>query len=121
MIEEASAKRAGYLTREAEGGEAPVLLCPQDLASQRGAPKPDFETELGEPIFPEDEEEAWWQTQLSRRAKDEEPVVGDEDGPASDAGDIEEEQPRAEVTDSEPESEAGGDGARRPYIAWPRR
>ena len=76
-IEEAGAKRVGYLTRETGGGRQ---FSPQDLASQRGAPKPDFETELGEPIFPEDEEEAWWQTQLSRRApKDEEPVVGDED------------------------------------------
>ena len=46
---------------------------------------------------------------------------GDDDGLASDVGGIEEEQPRAEVTDSEPESEAGRDGARRPYIAWPRR
>ena len=66
---------------------------------------------------------------MSRRApKEDGPVAGDEDGPPSDvAEDIEEEQPRAEVSDSEIESE-GGDGnardatrcARQPYIAWPR-
>ena len=91
-----------------------------DQNSQAGLPKPPFETEDGEPIFPE-EEEAWWLTDISRRAAPEEKVEGDEDGPPSDL----EEQQQGEVTDSEA-SEPGGTGAlpisrpHVPIVAWRR-
>ena len=46
-----------------------------DIASQTGAPKPDFETDEGEPIFPEDDD-PWWLTDVSRRVAQEEKVEG---------------------------------------------
>ena len=91
-----------------------------DQNSQAGLPKPPFETEDGEPIFPE-EEEAWWLTDISRRAAPEEKVEGDEDGPPSDL----EEQKQGEVTDSDA-SEPGESGAlpisrpHVPVVAWRR-
>ena len=102
------------------------LLFPQDWIdwadqnSQAGLAKPPFETEQGEPIFPE-EEEAWWLTDISRRAAPEEKVEGDEDGPPSDL----EEQKQGEVTDSDA-SEPGESGAlpisrpHVPVVAWRR-
>ena len=55
-----------------------------DVASQTGAPKPEFQTSSGEPIFPEDEE-PWWLTDISRRlGQDAKQQEVDEDGPASD-------------------------------------
>ena len=80
-----------------------------DQNSQAGLPKPPFETEDGEPIFPE-EEEAWWLTDISRRAAPEEKAEGDEDGPASDLEEPLEEQKQGEVTDSDA-SEPGESGA----------
>ena len=72
-----------------------------DIASQTGAPKPPFETEDGQPIFPEDDD-PWWLSEIQKRKveENEEEVVGDEDGPASD---VEEQQ--AEVSDEDPVSE----------------
>ena len=92
-----------------------------DQNSQAGLAKPPFETEQGEPIFPEEEEEAWWLTDISRRAAPEEKVEGDEDGPPSDL----EEQKQGEVTDSDA-SEPGESGAlpisrpHVPVVAWRR-
>ena len=96
-----------------------------DQNSQAGLPKPPFETEQGEPIFPE-EEEAWWLTDISRRAAPDEKVEGDEDGPPSDLEEHLEELHQGEVTDSDA-SEPGESGAlpiSRPHVptvAWRRR
>ena len=92
-----------------------------DQISQAGLPEPPFETEQGEPIFPEEEEEAWWLTDISRRAAPEEKVEGDEDGPPSDL----EEQQQGEETGSEA-SVRGDTGAlpisrpHVPIVAWRR-
>ena len=54
-----------------------------DMASQMGAPKPAFQTEESERIFPEGDE-PWWLTELQKRAAPEdEPAPCDEDGPPS--------------------------------------
>ena len=90
-----------------------------DRASQSGAPKPDFETEEGEPIFPEDEEDQWWLTDVSRRVAQEEKVEGDEDGSASEELDPE----QREVSDSDTGSEPDGTTSTRrhaPFVAWRR-
>ena len=90
-----------------------------DRASQSCAPKPDFETEEGEPVFPEDEEDQWWLTDVSRRVAQEGNVEGDEDGPASE--ELEPEQ--REVSDSEAGSELEGASSTRrhaPFVAWRR-
>ena len=60
-----------------------------DTASQAGHPKPAFETLDGDPIFPEDEDDAWWLTDVSKRVAAEN-VKGDEDGPATDEEEVEE-------------------------------
>ena len=75
-----------------------------DTASQIGGPKPPFQTEEGQNIFPEDDD-PWWLTDISRRAPvdDEEKAEGDEDGPPSDI-DVEEQQ--QEVSDDDPVSDA---------------
>ena len=92
-----------------------------DQNSQAGLPKPPFETEQGEPIFPEDEE-PWWLTDISRRAAPEGILErDDEDGPPSD---LEQEQ-QGELTDSEAsEPEAAGavhaSNAHEPSVAWRR-
>ena len=55
-----------------------------DQASQRGVQRPTFVTVEGESIFPEDEDNKWWLTELQRRSdEEEEPPPGDEDGPPS--------------------------------------
>ena len=80
-----------------------------DLASQAGLPKPAFKTTDGEDIFPTDEEEPWWLTDISKRLlfgdkKEEKQLEGDEDGPAT--CDEEEEEPeKKEVSDDDPLSE----------------
>ena len=90
-----------------------------DRASQTGAPKPEFKTEDGQPIFPDDEE-PWWLTDVARRAPDEEEQQnGDEDGPPSDV----DETLQAEVSDDDPLSEAGdmpstSAGPHVPVVAW---
>ena len=73
-----------------------------DLASQSGAPKPEFQTTSGEPIFPENEE-PWWLTDISRRLSADAKREGDEDGPATEG---EEEGEQGEVTDEDPVSES---------------
>ncbi|MEE3276671.1 MAG: hypothetical protein VX193_02435 [Candidatus Thermoplasmatota archaeon] len=75
-----------------------------DLATQRGMPRPPFQTPEGEHIFPP-EEELWWLTDVSKRALDEEPQAADEDGPPSG---LEEEQAQ-EVSCSDPGSSDGAD------------
>ena len=95
-----------------------------DMASQVGHPKPAFETPDGNPIFPEDEDDAWWLTDASKRVAAEERVEGDEDGPATDEGELEEEQ--GHVSDDDPISEedhlgASSSGQHVPTVAWKNR
>jgi len=91
-----------------------------DESSRTGAPKPAFETEAGEPIFPPDPEDKWWLTDVSKRAEPEKEEAGDEDGPASDL----EEDMRRDASDSDPLSEhegvgaAQGRGAKKPVVGW---
>ena len=68
-----------------------------DMASQVGAPKPAFKTVEGGSIFPEDPEDAWWLTDISRKAPEEEKDA-DSDGPPSQ---LDENEPR-EVSDDDP-------------------
>ena len=78
-----------------------------DVASQTGAPKPEFQTTSGEPIFPENEE-PWWLTDISRRlGQDAKQQEADEDGPASDGEgkDEEKEDEQKELLDDDPSSE----------------
>ena len=87
-----------------------------DNASQAGSAKPAFETEGGQPIFPEGDE-PWWLTDVARRAPEEE-QEGDEDGPASE---VEGEQAADESDDdplSDPEACAHNTGPHEPNIMW---
>ena len=90
------------------------------MASQVGNPKPAFETLDGDPIFPQDEDDAWWLTDVSKRVAAEN-VKGDEDGPATDEEEVEEE--RKDVSDDDPLSEVENVGASSsqhvPTVAWP--
>ena len=90
-----------------------------DTASQVGHPKPAFETLDGDPIFPEDEDDAWWLTDVSKRVAAEN-VKGDEDGPATEEEEVEEE--RKDVSDDDPLSEVESVGASSsqhvPTVAW---
>ena len=75
-----------------------------DLASQVGASRPAFLADDGSPIFPEDENDLWWLTDLQRSKQDD--AKGDEDGPpSSDEGQDQEEDKgepgEAELTDDE--------------------
>ena len=92
-----------------------------DMASQLGHPKPAFETPDGNPIFPEDKDDAWWLTDVSKRVAAEDRVEGDEDGPATDEEEMEEEQ--EDVPDDDPTSEeetlgASSSGQHVPTVAW---
>ena len=73
-----------------------------DLASQSGAPRPEFRTSDGGSIFPEDE---WWLTSLQRKAPDaeEKEIAADEDGPPSE---LDADEP-LEVDDSDCMSDDG--------------
>ena len=73
-----------------------------DVASQTGAPRPEFRTISGEQIFP-DNDDPWWLTDISRRLTNDAKLEGDEDGPATEG---EEEDEQREVTDDDPVSEA---------------
>ena len=73
-----------------------------DVASQTGAPRPAFQTNSGEQIFPSDDD-PWWLTDISRRLTHDAKQEGDEDGPATEG---EEEGEQREVTDEDPVSEA---------------
>ena len=96
-----------------------------DVASQTGAPKPEFQTTGGEPIFPESEE-PWWLTDISRRlGQDAKQQEADEDGPASDGeGKDEQEDEQKEFSDDDPSSEpeqvsaSASSSAYKPNVAW---
>ena len=99
-----------------------------DAASQTGAPKPEFQTTSGEPIFPENEE-PWWLTDISRRSEqDAKQQEADEDGPASDdeGKDEEKEDEQKELSDDDPSSEpeqvsaSASSSAYNPNVAWRR-
>ena len=79
-----------------------------DLASQAGLPKPEFKTTEGDDIFPANQEEQWWLTDISKRLQsdsknEEENVEKDEYEIAS--GDEEDEPEKEEVSDDDPLSE----------------
>ena len=99
-----------------------------DVATQTGAPKPEFQTTSGEPIFPESEE-PWWLTDISRRlGQDAKQQEADEDGPASDdeGKDEEKEDEQKELSDDDPSSEpeqvsaSASSSAYDPNVAWHR-
>jgi hypothetical protein len=70
-----------------------------DMASQNGGPRPPFETIEGGPIFP-DTDDPWWLTEVQKRKNGVEEAQEKclEDGPASDAESIRDEQ---EITDDD--------------------
>ena len=70
-----------------------------DLASQHGRPRPAFADAKGEPIFPPQEEQ-WWLTIFQQRQKPKD-IVGDEDGPPTEA----EGEEKSETDDEDPTSE----------------
>jgi len=70
-----------------------------DLASQRGAPRPAFKAPDGGDIFPPAEEQ-WWLTTFQKKKPPQE-LVGDEDGPVSEA----EDQDKQVTDDEDPTSE----------------
>ena len=78
-----------------------------DIASHTGLPKPEFKTTDGEGIFPNNDDDPWWLTDISKRIlhgddKNDKELEGDEDGP--DTGNEEEPEQR-EVSDDDPLSE----------------
>ena len=89
-----------------------------DLASQTGAPRPEFRTIDGETIFPEDPNEEWWLTSLQRKAPEEKETAADEDGPPSE---LDENEPM-EVDDSDCLSDAddrpAASSSYEPNLAW---
>ena len=70
-----------------------------DIASQQGRPRPAFATVDNEPIFPAQEEQ-WWLTDFQQKKKPED-IVGDEDGPPTEA----EGKENSETDDEDPTSE----------------
>ena len=98
-----------------------------DVATQTGAPKPEFQTTSGEPIFPESEE-PWWLTDISRRlGQESKQQEADEDGPASDGEEKEEADEQKELEDDDPSSEpeqvsasASSRAYENPNVAWHR-
>ena len=70
-----------------------------DLASQHGRPRPAFADAKGEPIFPAQEGQ-WWLTDFQQKKKPED-IVGDEDGPPTEA----EGKENSETDDEDPTSE----------------
>ena len=93
-----------------------------DLASQTGAPRPEFRTTDGESIFPEDPSEEWWLTSMQRKAPDaeEKENAADEDGPPSE---LDADEP-LEVDDSDCLSDVDGrpvgasSSCYEPTLAW---
>ena len=77
-----------------------------DVASQMNLSKPQFQAADGGPIFPDDEDDQWWLTDVSKRLASED-RRGDEDGPMTgdEAGD---EVEQKEVSDDDPLSEPEG-------------
>ena len=93
-----------------------------DVASQHGLPKPTFETADGEPIFPEDEDDAWWLTDVSKRVAAENIADANEDGPATDDDGVEDQEEK-EVPDDDPSSDAeevadSTSNQHVPIVAW---
>ncbi len=92
-----------------------------DQASQRGDPKPLFQTVDGRDIFPP-ESEQWWLTDVSKR-KQAEADRADSDGPPSD---VDEKAPDVPTDDDDPlseidapkEEEPRGVSGYRPKIWW---
>ena len=85
-----------------------------DVATQQGRARPPFKTLEGVDIFPP-EDELWWLTDVSRRAKDEDEQPADEDGPPPEI----EEEHKDEVSCSEQASSDGGDAPpHTPVLAW---
>ena len=78
-----------------------------DVASQMNLTKPQFQAADGGPIFPDDEDDQWWLTDVSKRIATED-RQGDEDGPMTgdEAGNDEMEQ--REISDDDPLSEPEG-------------
>ena len=76
-----------------------------DKASQSGAPRPAFETVDHEAIFPEDDEEKWWLTDVQNRKVPAAPQApADEDGPPSSEGEHVSDEDKM-VSDEDPMSE----------------
>ena len=78
-----------------------------DIASHTRLPKPEFKTTDGEGIFPNNDDDPWWLTDISKRIfhgddKKDKELEGDEDGPESRN---EEEPEQREVSDDDPLSE----------------
>lgn len=66
-----------------------------DVASQQGAPRPDFAAEDGTPIFPTagEPDELWWLTEMSKRKLKQSAQEAVEEGEASDDDDDDAEDP----------------------------
>ena len=75
-----------------------------DRASQIGAPRPAFETVDHEPIFPDDEENKWWLTDVQNRKEPAVQPAADEDGPPSSEGEHVSDEDKM-VSDEDPMSE----------------
>ena len=93
-----------------------------DVASQMNLSKPQFQAADGGPIFPEDEDDQWWLTDVSKRIAAADQHAGDEDGPMTgdEAGD---EVEQKEVSDDDPLSEPEGVESSQPHcsgVAWNR-
>ena len=76
-----------------------------DRASQTGAPRPAFETDDHESIFPEDDEDKWWLTDVQNRKEPAAPQApSDEDGPPSSEGEHVSDEDKM-VSDEDPMSD----------------
>ena len=75
-----------------------------DRASQTGAPRPAFETLKREPIFPEDEENKWWLTNIQNRKTPEtlQPPADEDGAPSSQGEHLSDEDKN--VSDEDPSS-----------------
>ena len=75
-----------------------------DRASQTGAPRPAFETLEHEEIFPADEENKWWLTNIqNRKTPETQQPPADEDGAPSSEGEHVSDEDKA-VSDEDPSS-----------------
>ena len=98
-----------------------------DECSQRGEPRPLFQDESGECIFPPEghPDEKWWLTEMSLRKQEEQRARAEdiEEGPASDATDeedVRDEKDINKLTDDEESDQDVGDsmvsGGDRPVL-----
>ena len=93
-----------------------------DVASQMNLSKPQFQAADGGPIFPEDEDDQWWLTDVSKRIAAGDQHAVDEDGPmtSDEEGD---EIKQTELSDDDPLSEPEGVESVQPHcpgVAWNR-